>query len=276
MPWVFRFLLRHRTLGSLLLTTTLSLLMVAAGEAQQAHLARMLTMYVFAPIQWTVGLTSLVRNVFAENQQLRARVTELNTRLSLLEESRGEHERLRDLVGLKDELRYDLLPVRVVARNPSQRMRSVVIGAGDTDGLMRYMPVLDGYGVAGRVVQVMPHLSLVQLLTDPLSRTSVMTNRGRVVGILESDGVNLTVRYRAYDTVSVGDTMVTSGLGGVYPKGLFVGTVAGAVSEDDPLFARARIEAFAETESMEEAFVMRLSARWAAFRGELDSLGQVE
>jgi rod shape-determining protein MreC len=276
MPWLFRFVLRHRTLASLLLTSLLSLGMLSAGEMQQTRIARMLTLYAFAPIQWTVDLTRLVRNVFAENQLLRARVAELNTRLALLEESRAEYERLRSLVGITEQLPHDLLPVRVVARNPSQRMRSVVISAGGTDQLTRYMPVLDGYGVAGRIVQVLPHLSLVQLLTDPLSRTSVMTRTSRVVGILESDGASLTMRYRSYDSVSVGDTVLTSGLGGIYPKGLFVGTVARQVKEEDPLFARVQVNALANLDGMEEAFVMRLSAQWAAFRDELDSLREVQ
>jgi len=276
MPWLLRFLLRHRTFGSLLLTTTLSLLMLSAGAARQARVSRMLTLYVFAPIQWTVDLTSLVRNVFAENEKLRARVAELNTRLALLEESGEEHQRLRDLVGLKDRVHYDLLPVRVVSRNPSPRMLSMVIAAGSNDSLARYMPVLDGFGVAGRVIQVMPHLSLVQLLTDPLSRTSVMTIRSRVVGILESDGTWLSMRYRAYDSLRVGDTLITSGLGGVYPKGLFVGVVSEQMREEDPLFSRIRVAPLADLGGMEEAFVMKLSARWTAFRRELDSLEKVE
>jgi rod shape-determining protein MreC len=103
-----------------------------------------------------------------------------------------------------------------------------------------------------------------------------MTNRSRVVGILESDGIVMRMRYRASDSVSTGDTIITSGLGGVFPKGLFVGAVVRTLPGENPLFSHAEVRPMADLDGMEEGFVMRLSARWAAFRSEIDSLENAE
>lgn len=272
MHWILRYLIAHRTATSLAITVTLSLWMISSGSTSQARTARILTLYVFAPIQWTIDLNTLLRNVFAENAKLREREAMLNTRLALLEDAGIEHQRLRKLLGFKEESTYDLVPVSIVAREPVPRPRSMVVSAGQDERLERYMPVVDGRGVAGRIVQVLPHLSLVQLLTDPASRASVLTRTNRVVGILESDGGSLHMRYRSSDQIDTGDTVVTSGMGGVYPRGLLIGIVVSSRPDDDPLFARARVRPFVDFARLEEAFVMRLSPQWSSFRSELDSL----
>jgi rod shape-determining protein MreC len=273
MHWIFRFFVRHRNLTSLLVTVALSLWMISSSPESQMVIARHLTMYVFFPIQWTLDTTRRVNNAFAENEKLKKRVAELNTRLSLLEEWTAEHERLQKLLGFEQQWPYELITVRVVARESSALFRTVVISAGKSDGVRRYMPVVDGSGLVGKVVQVLPHLSLVQLIRDPGNRTSVLLRCSRVVGILESrNGSDLFLRYRSYEQVEPGDTVVTSGLGGIYPEGLLVGQVIRTVDTKDPLFAKAVIEPFTEFDKLEEAFVMRLTPQWSSFRSELDSL----
>lgn len=273
MHWIFRFFVRHRNLTSLLVTVSLSLWMISASPESQMALARHLTMYVFFPIQWTLDTTRRINNAFAENEKLKERVAELNTRLSLLEEEAAEHVRLQKLLGFGEQWPYELVTVRVVAREPSPLFRTVVISAGESDSVRKYMPVVDANGLVGKVVQVLPHLSLVQLIRDPGNRTSVLLRRSRVVGILESrNGTDLFLRYRSYEQVEPGDTVVTSGLGGIYPEGLLVGQVQRTADAKDPLFSRAIIEPFTNFDKLEEAFVMRLTPQWSSFRSELDSL----
>ena len=104
MYWILQFFVRHRTLTSLLLTVALSAWMIGSSPAQQLRTARFLAIYVFFPIQWTVDLTSRAQNIFAENERLRARVAELNTRLALVEESRAEAARVERLRATAPEL----------------------------------------------------------------------------------------------------------------------------------------------------------------------------
>jgi rod shape-determining protein MreC len=157
--------------------------------------------------------------------------------------------------------------------DPSPVLRSIVIGVGRRQGVQVSMPVIARNGVAGRIVQVLPTISLVQLLRDPSSRTSVMVKRSRTVGILEThNGRDFYYRYRTRADVARGDTVVTSGLGGVYPAGIGVGCVSRLAPDPDPLFNQAHLSLFVDFDRMEEAFVVRLSPQWSAFRSEVDSL----
>jgi rod shape-determining protein MreC len=136
-----------------------------------------------------------------------------------------------------------------------------------------YMPVINKFGVIGKVIQVMPSICLVQLIRDPSERVSVMTKRNNDVGILETaDSRNFFIKYRKYIYISEGDTIVTSGLGGIYPKGLNVGLVKEVKHVNDPLFKDVIIIPAVNFEHIEEVFVVQLAPKWETFRVELDSL----
>ena len=132
---------------------------------------------------------------------------------------------------------------------------------------------MNEYGVVGKVVQVMHRISLVQLLKDPSNRTSVLFQSTRTVGILETEnGNDFFVRCRSHETIEPGDTVVTSGLGGIYPRGLRVGIVKSIKKIRDPLFKEVYVKPSVNFNHLEELYIMRLSPQWAAFRSELDSL----
>lgn len=136
-----------------------------------------------------------------------------------------------------------------------------------------FMPIVSEHGAVGKVVQVIGNMSLVQLLSDPSNRTSVMVNRSRAVGILQTEnGRDFFVRLRNHDNVRAGDTIVTSGLGGIYPKGLSVGFVTAIDDRTNPLFKRAYLDFSVNFGKLEELFVMRLPPQWASQRTELDSI----
>jgi rod shape-determining protein MreC len=273
MHWIFGFIVRHRNISSLVLTVVLSLLMISRTEQQQGRIVRALTLSVFYPFQFSINQVTRVKNIFAENRTLKQEVTRLSTKLALLEEKAAENERLRSLIGFGDQFKYELVPTRIVARDPSHEYRSVVINAGRDKKLSDYMPVVHRKGVVGKLIQVLPHISLVQLLKDPSNRISVMITRNRVVGILETEnGRDFFVRYRSHEDVAAGDSVITSGLGGIFPKGLAVGSVEKIGDNHDPLFAIAHIDLFVDFDHIEEVFVMRLSPQWAAFQDEYDSL----
>ncbi|MBD3392971.1 MAG: rod shape-determining protein MreC [Chitinivibrionales bacterium] len=273
MQWIIQFIVHHRNLSSLFLTVMLSLWMLSGSDARQAKIARTLTMTVFFPFQFTVAQVARARNIFAENRRLREELTSLRTSASFLEEQAAENERLRDLLGFRESLDYTLLPARVVAREPSQLYRSLVLNVGKNQGVDLYMPVVSKDGIVGRVVQVMRHISLVQVLQDPSARTSVMTKRTRSVGILETEnGRDFFIRHRTHVDVQQGDTIITSGLGGIYPKGLVVGAVTTVREGVDPLFKKTLLEPSVDFDHLEELFVMQISPQWTVLRGELDSV----
>jgi rod shape-determining protein MreC len=273
MHWIIGFVVQHRTLFSLLMTVVTSLWMINAEPAAQRHIARALTLSLFYPFQFTVNQVTRARNIFAENRRLREEVTRLTTRLALLEEDAAENDRLRQMLEFEETVALELLPARVIAREPSPLYRAFVANRGSARDVRYDMPVVNNRGLVGKVVQTLPHISLVQLLKDPSARTSVMDKRSRVVAILETEnGRDFFAQYRTPADVAVGDTIITSGLGGVFPKGLFVGTVVEIKEGYDPLFKRVSVEPFVSFEHLEEVFIVKRPPRWLAVERELDSL----
>lgn len=273
MYWIIQFIIKHRNTSSLLLTVLLSLWMLTANTAGQQKIARLLTLSIFYPFQFTVHQTTRIKNIFAENKKLKEEITNLSTRYAILEEAAAENKRLRNLLGFEKKFPYTLLPARAVVREPSYIYRSIIISTGRKKGAARYMPVVNKDGVVGKIIQAMPNISLVQLIRDPSERISVMIKKNNEVGILETiDSKNFFIQYRKHAEVNKGDTIVTSGLGGIYPKGLNVGVVSEVKEIDDPLFKDVYVVPCVDFEHIEEVFVMQLDPQWAAFRSELDSL----
>lgn len=273
MHWIVEFVAKHRSSCSFLVTIVLSLWMISGPPEFQARASRFLTITVFYPFQVTFNNLTHIRNIFSENRHLRQEVARLNTEVSRLLELKSENERLRGLLDLSQDFTYELLPVRVVARDPSIENKSVIINAGYKDGVRMWMPLVGEKGVVGKVIQVMNGLSLVQLIKDPSNRISILSSRSRTVSILETEnGRSFFFRCRNHEDVQIGDTIITSGLGGIYPKGLRVGQVDRITDSQNPLFKRVWVELSVDFDRIEDLFVLLLSPQWQSFREELDSL----
>ncbi len=270
---IFTLIISHRRFFSLVLTSLLSLLMITSSPVRQEETLRFLSMTIFFPLQVALSQTTKISNVFSENRHLKAEVVRLSAAVAELREESLENKRLRNMLDLADNFDYNLLPVRVIAQDPSPALRSIVVTAGKTDSIAMWMPLVNERGVVGKVVQVMPRISLVQLLRDPSNRTGVLFHRTRATGILETEnGHDFFVQCRNHEPIEVGDTIVTSGLGGIYPRGLTVGLVKKIQKDPDPLFKQIAVALSVDFNHIEELFIMRLSPQWSAFRSELDSI----
>jgi len=273
MRWIIDFIIHHRNISSLALTVALSGLMITAQPASQANIARYLTMTIFFPVYATISQVSNFTSVYSENKRLRQELAETSVQLQMAREQSSENMRLRGLLGFAETSLYKLLPVRVVARDPSHHYRSVIVNGGSSQGITVFMPLVAEHGAVGKVIQVMGNMSMVQLLRDPANRTGAMVHRSRASGILQTEnGRDFFVRLRNHEDVRAGDTITTSGLGGIYPKGLTVGYVTSIDDRSNPLFKRAYIDFSVNFDKLEELFVMRLPPQWSAHRSEIDSI----
>lgn len=118
-------------------------------------------------------------------------------------------------------------------------------------------------GLVGKVTKADMGHSRVQLIVDPNLKLSVMERRTRVVGFLESmDGHLLTAMVPAHAGVKAGDTLVTSGLGGIFPKGIPVGTVKDVRKADIDVMRQMDVVPFQELSTLEEVFVMEKEPDW--------------
>lgn len=213
---------------------------------------------IFAPLD---GLGNVFTNLTANQEtlsQLKEENEQLKAQNAQLAESAQAAQRLEALLELKSS--YDLTGVgaRVVSGSVDSGSTTIVIDKGTTSGIAVGMPVTDSYGVIGQVSSVGPTTAVVRLVTDERSGVSAMIQSSRAQGQLEGTGgdeLSMTL-VRADQSVAVGDLVVTSGLGGVYPKGLLLGTVTSVEKPSGALYYDITVRPAATVSSLEEVFVI--------------------
>lgn len=207
------------------------------------------------------GLGNVFTNLTADQatlSQLQEENEQLKAQNAKLAEQALSAERLEALLDLKNS--YDLQGVgaRVVSGSLDSGSTTITIDKGTTSGIAVGMPVTDSYGVIGQVSQVGPTTATVRLITDERSGVSAMVQSSRAQGQLEGNGtdeLSLTL-VRTDQSVAVGDLVVTSGLGGVYPKGLLLGTVTSVERPNGALYYDITVKPAASVGSLEEVFVI--------------------
>lgn len=198
----------------------------------------------------------------AENEALRAEVGRLNEENNRLQEYRLENVRLKRLLRLKEELpQYDLLAARVIGRHPDAWCRTVIIDRGRADGVARNMPVVAYEGLVGRVLAVSERSAEVLLLIDQEAAVGALLQPSRIPAVVRGTGDprgRLQLVHLPYDApIRPNQVVLTSGLGGSFPRGLRIGYVVEVVPEASGLMKRAAVQAFVDFTRLEEVMVIR-------------------
>ncbi len=166
-------------------------------------------------------------HVREENEQLRQELLQYKTANIEYREAVATNVRLQKLLELKESLPPPTLTADIVGKDPSLWFRTLTINRGSSDGVQKGMPVVTVEGVVGQVLTSSPNYSKVLLATDPNSAIEIITQKTRVQGIVKGLGRDAFGLHYVLKSAEVekGDYVLTSGLGGVFPKGLMVGTV---------------------------------------------------
>lgn len=229
---------------------------------------------VLAPVQYavsrigftvhTVGsFTGELMNVYRDNQRLRAENEELRQNNLDVTEIAAENLRLRTMLDYKKGVsQFDLVTATVIGRDPGTWNNSILINRGTVNGIAKDMPVVTARGLVGSVVSVYANVAKVQLILDPRSAVGAMVQRpeSRVAAIVEGNGANpLMPRMvniaRDADIIN-GDVIITSGFGGIYPKGLIIGEVTDVVNEEGGLLKYTTLKPVVDFDRLEEVFVI--------------------
>jgi len=161
----------------------------------------------------------------SENRRLRAELENMRQWRDVAIALRDTNERYRTVLGLKTDPPIPMATARIVTDSRGPFANSRLANAGSEKGIKPGNPVMSENGLVGRIVGVTDGVSRVLLLTDAASRTPVMIDRTNARAILTGDGgPNPKLEYlRGQDPVKSGDRVLTSGDGGVFPRGLPVG-----------------------------------------------------
>lgn len=179
-----------------------------------------------------------------ENAGLRAENQRLRVEALAVTETMAENERLRRLLRLRERLPLATLAGEVIAREWGGWVRSLTVNRGRDANVSRMTAVIVPEGLIGRVVDVRPRSAVIQVLTDPASTVGAHMVRTRTQGIVEGDARG-TLRFkylsREGTDVQVGDVVVTSGVGGLFPRGIPIGRVRAVDNRGSALFSFAQL-----------------------------------
>jgi rod shape-determining protein MreC len=211
------------------------------------------------------GNTILPRSVLAkESERLRLENEQLRIQIMQNAELLRENSQLRQSLTWQKQTPWKLKLARVIGRDPANWWRTILIDAGEKQGLRANLPVLTSEGLVGRVVAVGPSRAQVLLLGDPNLRVGavIQDKDVRENGIIISSSTpldNNMVEFQYFSrntAIKPGQTVITSGDGGVFPKGIVIGQIVDLQTKSAELSTEARVKIAANLNSLEEVWVM--------------------
>jgi rod shape-determining protein MreC len=199
------------------------------------------------------------RRLRKENKALKERLAELTFQeKNYYERIASTNERLKKMLELQQKQPHELLPVEVVAYTPRDYFKIFFLGKGKKEEIEKGMVVVNAQGLVGRIIEVYPHQAKVLAILDERSKVGVRNERTRDVAILQGMGKACELNYLlSKASVEVGDEIVTSGLGGLFPKGILVGKISRVKKNPNRLFQEVEVVPSVDFGKLEELFVIK-------------------
>jgi len=258
--------IRRDTFLNLIIFVLLSILLLILPLDFKSDLSAFIFKFTYGPFYSLRNYIKELEGVRDENKQLREKVVELTLRNSWLKEEHLENQRLRELLEFRPNLEYEVIPAEILSAEPNRRNFSIMIDKGSGDGVRRNMPVVNLQGLVGKVVDASFSSAVVQLMLDPNFRASAQDQTTRVFGIIKPwSGSSLQLdNVPLREEIKVGDRIITSGLGGIFPPGIMIGVVTAVESEEDQskinrsygIFKTIEVAPYVDFNHLEELFVI--------------------
>lgn len=197
-------------------------------------------------------------NVAKENEDLRKDLNRAFEKKIQFKEFELSNARLRNLLNFKKNITDRVLAAEVIGKDPSPWFKTVLIDKGQRDGVEKGMAVVIPEGIAGQTTEVSAHYSKVLLIIDHNSAVDALVQRDRARGIIKGGSAGQCLfKYvlRKHD-IEVDDIVVSSGLDGVFPKGLPVGYVSGVIKPKSGIFQEVTVAPHVDFEKLEEVLVV--------------------
>lgn len=211
------------------------------------------------------GYFSDVDAMRTENKELKNKNSELNNKLKSLEKAEKENETLRSMLGLKKNFsEFTLECSEVVARDPGNWFNTFTVNKGSADGILVDQTVISSNNaLVGRVFEVGSNWAKIVTVTDPECSAGAQIARSGDFGVTEGDAKlgfegKLRLSYISKNTdILVGDTLITSGLGGIFPKGIILGTVQSVQTDVQGISQYAVVVPACDLNKLEYVFIIK-------------------
>ncbi|MDI6686819.1 MAG: rod shape-determining protein MreC [Desulfobacterales bacterium] len=239
------------------------------GRRYHTHGLGQIAISLITPFQKTTTRSiSFMRNVWnhyfclvaakQENDKLKealSRAIEKNNRFN---ETEIFNLRLRKLLNFQKNMVEQTLVAEVIGKDPSPWFKTIIIDKGKSDGVERGLSVLVPEGIAGQVIDASPHSSKVLLIIDQISAIDALVQGTRARGIVKggSNGQCFFMYALRKHDIRVGDTIISSGLDTVFPKGLRIGNVSKVIKQNFGIFQEVMVTPCVDFEKLEEVLVV--------------------
>ncbi len=256
-------------IGIIVLIVVNLIVLSVTSRRYHTHGPRQIAISFIAPFQKiTTRSISFIRDVWShyfclvavkqENDKLKkvlSRAIEKNNRFNEIEIF---NLRLRKLLNFRKNMAGQVLVAEVIGKDPSPWFKTIIIDKGKSDGIEKGLPVLVPEGIVGQVIDASLHSSKVLLIIDQISAVDALVQRTRARGIIKGGSTGqcfFTYALRKHDT-RVGDTIVSSGLDTVFPKGLHIGKVSEVIKRNFGIFQEVIVTPYVDCEKLEEVLVV--------------------
>ncbi|HZJ83811.1 MAG TPA: rod shape-determining protein MreC [Clostridia bacterium] len=253
----------------------IALMIYTEAGRERASLLENTLGQVLAPVQKGLyTLSTYVHNIFAgigerrniikEHGELKEKVIQLENDLSELMELEKQNERLKELAMFRDDNKEIIVTgAKVIAKNPGNWFNNITIDRGERHGVSVNMAIVTNEGLVGRVIEVANDWSKIRTIVDGKSAVSGIAQRNRDNGLLKGnnslgseDGMCRMIYLPEDSNIAVGDKILTSGLGEIFPKGIYIGEVEKVIKDKRDLYKTAIVRPGVDFQRLEEVLVV--------------------
>jgi len=270
--------LRNRSIIVLILLIFISFILMGVSQSKVTIQFKSVAYGILYPFQF-VGVRSitLVKDFFSsieKNRQLKEELAQVKKMLEQYEQSQYEYEeierenrRLRSLIGIQTEMEYETVIAEIVAKSPQDYYKTLIVNRGKNSGIEKWMPVVayqnETRCVVGKVIDVQQFSARIQPLIDQSSYIGVMLMESRYSGLLQGQSPiseNCLMQYvDRRSEINYGDLVITSGMGGVFPKGIIVGEIVSVSKKRYGVFQEAIVKPVVDYGRLEEVYIITKS-----------------
>jgi len=210
--------------------------------------------------------------VAEENDELKSVLNAALEKNNRCQEIEIANSRFRELLKFRNSVSYDVVAAEVIGHDPSPWFKTIIIDKGESEGVKKGLPVIVARGIAGQVSDVSSHYSKVLLIIDRNSAVDAMAQGSRARGVIkgESEGQCRFKYVLRKHNITPGASVISSGIDGVFPKGLRIGRVSRVERPDFGIFQEITVAPYVDFEKLEEVLVLLNPGRkgFVSGRGE--------
>ncbi len=255
MERIIRFIHFHKTVLVFFLCLIISTILIFSNQTSQVLVLRTISADVAGSVTQKLNWVVLLFAALEENKQLKSDNLRLNFENDQLRVISEQNQRLRELLDFKQNTKYEFKSGHITHWN-SPLLSTVTIDLGSRDGVTKNDPVITNNGLVGKIIESGSNFSICQLLTDGSFRVSSQLKRAEIMGFLSFLEDNIAVlNVNGSAVVTVGDTVVSSRHGNIYPFGIPIGTVSDFTREPG-LFKTVFVNLFVKYDQLQEVSVI--------------------